>query len=107
MTARIPTKYAPLPGVRSLNFWICVLTAWYPAVFSASVLLYWNCHLTDECHMASRHAGTTDVSPAKPLSDLYNHSVLATMEETGAEVEFGADSLKQLRRCDQYASGEM
>ena len=57
--------------------------------------------------MASRHASTTDVSPAKPLSDLYNHSVLATIAEAGAEVEFGADSLKQLRICDQHASGEM
>ena len=86
---------------------MCALRVWYPVVLSGRVSLYWNCHLIDRCQMASRHAGTTNVSPAKPLSDLYNHSVLATMEETGAEVEFGADSLKQLRRCDQYASGEM
>ena len=50
--------------------------------------------------MASRHAGTIDVLPAKPLSDLYNHSVLATMEETGAEVDLGADNLGHLKICD-------
>ena len=79
MTGKILTKYAPLPGVRSLNFWMCALTAWYPAVFSTSVSLYWNCHLTDECQMASRHAGVTDVSPAEPFSGLYSHGVPAMM----------------------------
>ena len=29
--------------------------------------------------MESRHAGVTDVSPAEPLSGLYNHGVPATI----------------------------
>ena len=79
MTGWILTKYAPLPGIRSLNFWMCALTVWYPVVFSTSVSLYWNCHLTDECHMVSRHAGVTDVSSAEPFSGLYSHGVPVMM----------------------------
>lgn len=33
------TKYAPLPGVRSRNAWICWCTCWYSELRPCSVLL--------------------------------------------------------------------
>ena len=73
-----------------------------------------NCHLTDKCQIASRHAGVTDVAPGvasyrkgvvTPMYGLAKGSVARTSSASAVRPEVVLKNLVGMRRVPSSSSG--